>query len=58
VPKVTSKKKCCQDKSRCSKCPLVLMRLVKLGYAEKDGRTEYKVSSKVPKKVLQDARAR
>lgn len=55
---MTSKKKCCQDKSRCSKCPLVLMRLVKLGYAEKDGRTEYKVSSKVPKKVLQDARAR
>jgi len=58
VPKVTTKKKCCRDKSLCAKCPLVLMRLVKMGYAEKDDRTHYKVSAKVPKKALLLARAR
>jgi hypothetical protein len=58
MPKVNAKKKCCKDSSRCSKCPLVLMRLVKLGYAERGGKSDYKVSAKVPKKVLVVARAR
>jgi hypothetical protein len=58
MPKVTAKKKCCKDSSRCSRCPLVLMRLVKMGYAETDGRTDYRVSAKVPKKILVVARAR
>jgi len=58
VPKVTAKKKCCKDEVLCAKCPLVLMRLVKQGYAEKDGKTGYKVAAKVPKKVLLVARAR
>ncbi|MDQ1539212.1 MAG: hypothetical protein QOE58_3605 [Actinomycetota bacterium] len=58
MPKVTSKKKCCKDKSRCAKCPLLLMRLVQAGYAEKDGKSDYQVSKKVPKKVLVAARAR
>lgn len=39
------------------KCPLVLMRLTKMGYAEKDSKAVYKVASKVPKKVLVLARA-
>lgn len=55
---MTAKKKCCKDKSRCAKCPLVLMRLVQMGYAEKNGRTDYTVSAKVPKKVRLAARAR
>jgi hypothetical protein len=29
-----------------------------MGYAEKDGRTDYKVSAKVPKKARHVARAR
>jgi hypothetical protein len=58
VPKITAKKKCCRDKSLCAKCPLVLMHLVKLGYAEKCGGTCFKVSTKVPKKVMLVARAR
>jgi hypothetical protein len=58
VPKVTAKKKCCRDKSLCAKCPLVLMRLVKMGYAEKEDRTHFKVSAKVPRKALLVARAR
>ena len=58
MPKVTVKSKCCKDKDPCAKCPLVLMRLVQLGYAERDGRSEYRVSAKVPKKVKRLARAR
>lgn len=58
MPKVTAKKKCCRDKSLCAKCPLVLMRLVKMGYAEKEDRTHFKVSAKVPRKALLVARAR
>lgn len=62
MPSVTAKKKCCKDKPRCKKCPLVLKRLADAGYAERkgsrsDGR-EFKVSAKVPKKVLKAARAR
>lgn len=54
---MTAKKKCCKDKERCMKCPLVLMRLTKMGYAEKDSKAVYKVAGKVPKKVLVLARA-
>jgi hypothetical protein len=59
VPKVTAKKKCCKDQPRCAKCPVVLMRLEKLGYAEptKDKRG-YKVKRNVPKKVMLVARQR
>ena len=31
-----AKKKCCKDKPRCAQCPVVLMRLEKMGYAERD----------------------
>jgi len=58
VPKVTAKKKCCRDKSLCAKCPLALMHLVKMGYAQKCGGSCFKVSAKVPKKALLVARAR
>lgn len=58
VPTVTAKKKCCRDKPRCSKCPVVLKRLAAAGVAErKDSRT-YKVDKKVPKKLLATARTR
>jgi len=58
VPTIRAKKKCCKDKSLCAKCPLALMHLVKMGYAEKCGSTCFKVPAKVPKKVLLVARAR
>ena len=54
---VTAKKKCCQDKPRCKRCPLALQRLVDLGYAERDGGRRFRVA-KVPKKVLKTARSR
>jgi hypothetical protein len=55
---MTAKKKCCKDKPRCKKCPVVLMRLSKAGCAERLDRVHYKVDKKVPKKVLKQARAR
>jgi hypothetical protein len=62
VPSVTAKKKCCKDRPRCKKCPLVLKRLSDAGLAERLGERsdsrEFKVDKKLPKKVLKAARAR
>ena len=58
VPKVTAKKKCCKDKPRCKKCPVVLMRLEKAGCAERCDKRDYKVAKDVPKKVMALARQR
>ena len=53
-----AKKKCCKDKPRCKKCPVVLLRLSKAGCAERLDRRHYDVDKKVPKKVLKEARQR
>jgi hypothetical protein len=55
-----AKKKCCKDKPRCAKCPVVLMRLERMGYAEREGKNsrEYEVARNVPKKVMLVARQR
>ena len=55
-----AKKKCCKDKPRCKQCPVVLMRLAKMGYAEQDEQKprRYSVASDVPKKVMLVARQR
>lgn len=60
MPKVTAKKKCCKDKPRCKKCPVVLNRLTKWGYGERSGgnKRRYVVAGSVPKKTLAVARAR
>ena len=60
VPKVTAKKKCCKDKPRCKKCPVVLSRLSKWGYGEqrKGDKRRYVIAGSVPKKTLATARAR
>ena len=57
VPKLTAKKKCCKDRPRCKKCPVVLMRLEKMGYAERQD-SDYKVAKDIPKKVMLVARQR
>jgi hypothetical protein len=59
--KVTkAKKKCCKDKPRCAECPVVLMRLEKMGYAERDPDKprRYTVDKTVPKKAMLIARQR
>jgi len=38
VPAVTAKKRCCQSRPRCKRCPVVLRRLSKAGLAEHSGR--------------------
>jgi len=58
MPRVKTKKKCCKDKTRCKKCPVVLKRLEKDGYATRKGKFEYVLVEIVPKKTLAAARAR
>jgi hypothetical protein len=64
VPKGTkaakAKKKCCKDKPRCAQCPVVLMRLATMGYAEQDAEKprRYVVAKGVPKKAMLVARQR
>ena len=55
-----AKKKCCKDKPRCASCPVVLMRLEKMGYAERDEDKpcRYVVEQKVLKKAMLIARQR
>jgi hypothetical protein len=55
--RVTPKKKCCRDKPRCKRCPVVCKRLMKAGLAERmeDGR--YLLSIDLSKKQLKAARA-
>ena len=55
---VKAKKRCCKDRPRCKRCPVVLKRLARQGLAERvDGR-RYKLSSKLKKKHVKKARAR
>lgn len=58
MPSKTAKKKCCKDKPRCKKCPVVLKRLADAGCAERLDLRDYVVDKKIPKKVLKKARAR
>jgi hypothetical protein len=55
--RVTPKKKCCRDKPRCKRCPVVCKKLMKQGLAERleDGR--YLLSVDLSKKQLKAARA-
>ena len=55
-----AKKKCCKDKPRCAQCPVVLMRLEKMGYAEQDADKprRFTVDTNVPKKAMLIARQR
>ena len=55
---MTAKKKCCKDKPRCKKCPVVLKRLADAGCAERLDLRTYVVDKKVPKRVLKKARER
>ena len=54
---VVPKKKCCRDRPRCKRCPVVCKRLVRQGLAERleDGR--YRLSIDLSKKQLKAARA-
>ncbi|HRA76869.1 MAG TPA: hypothetical protein PLE12_11605 [Propionicimonas sp.] len=63
MPTVTTKSKCCRKDERCKRCPVLLLRLEKDGWAEccerhAKAKATYKVSKKVPRKVVRAARKR
>jgi len=53
-----TKQKCCGDKPRCKKCPVVWKRLEKAGFARREGKHRYVVVDVVPKQALAAARCR
>ena len=58
VKVVKGKRTCCKDSPRCKRCPVVLKRLSKEGFAEREEGRTYVVAKDVPKKRLKAARAR
>ena len=53
-----TKKRCCKDKPRCKKCPVVWKRLEATGHAERVDKRNYRVISVVPKAAMAAARTR
>jgi hypothetical protein len=51
------KKKCCKENPRCKRCPVVLERLEKQGFAERLSKRRYALEAQPPKKVLKAAPA-
>lgn len=56
--KIKSKSKCCKDKTRCKKCPVVCKRMETAGYYERLDKRNWIVLEMPPKKQLKHARAR
>jgi hypothetical protein len=54
---VRSKKRCCKERPRCKRCPVVLKRLEQAGSAERVDRRTWMVEKKPKKKLLRAARA-
>jgi hypothetical protein len=54
---IKPKKRCCKSGPRCSRCPVVLMRLEAQGLAE-HSKGRYVVSGKLKKKQLKAAASR
>jgi hypothetical protein len=52
-----TKKRCCKDRPRCKRCPVVCKRLETMGYAEREDRRHWRLVVIPPKKVLKAARA-
>jgi hypothetical protein len=55
---VKTKKRCCQSKQRCKKCPVVCKRLSTEGLAVRQDKRHYLVELGISKKTLKAARAR
>jgi hypothetical protein len=53
---VKVKKRCCKDRPRCKRCPLVLERLARTGLAEREGKRTYRLSADVKKRHFREAR--
>jgi hypothetical protein len=55
---VKAKRRCCQSRPRCKRCPVVLRRLAKVGLAEREGKRAYVLDEALSKKALRVARGR
>ena len=55
--RINTKKRCCKDRPRCKRCPVVCKRLDTLGYAEREDKRHWRLVVIPPKKVLKAARA-
>lgn len=53
-----AKKRCCKDRPRCKRCPVVLKRLEADGLLRREGPRTYTVVEIVPKGALKAARRR
>lgn len=56
MPEVKAKKRCCQSRPRCKRCPVVLRRLENAGLAARVGGRTYAVSKRAKGKRLKAAR--
>jgi hypothetical protein len=54
---IKTKKRCCKDRPRCKRCPVVCKRLEQAGYAERESKRTWTLIVIPPKKVLKAARA-
>jgi hypothetical protein len=54
---IRTKKKCCRDRPRCKRCPVVLKRLEQAELATRLDRRTWVLEKKPKKKVLRAARA-
>jgi hypothetical protein len=58
VPKpIKTKRPCCESNPRCKRCPVVLVRLEKVGQATRTGKRTYLIGSP-SKRAMKTARAR
>jgi hypothetical protein len=55
---VKTKRRCCQSKPRCKKCPVTCKRLELAGHAVRQDKRHYLVELDIGKKTLKAARAR
>ena len=56
--KVKTKKKCCESRPRCKRCPAAMRKLERRGLAKRTGKRSYRVSLEATKKDLKAARKR
>jgi hypothetical protein len=55
---VKAKKGCCKSRPRCKRCPVVLKRLEREGFAKREGKRRYTISPELDKRTLKRARRR
>ncbi len=53
---IKTKKRCCKDRPRCKRCPVVWKRLEAAGLSEREDRRFYRPADELRKKDLKAAR--